>query len=154
MPPCSAAPVCVHLYFFSSALNLDFWFFQFDALELRLLGSEESSRLKAALNTLSPKPVRTSDAVTYPDGMAVVRCVCRHIAPDEIMQFFTREKSSRWANEKKRILSEVCPTIYGIIVGVVAHNAGKDFDQSMTLLTKHLNKCSDRKRSRELLSRA
>ncbi len=111
------------------------------------------ARLKSAMNAVVPKPSRSEPAI-YPDGMMVARAVCRILAPDETLQFFTRERSSRWVGKamEKKVFSVTCPRLYGLIVGLISHNAGKDTDASLSLFGKHLAKCADRKRSKELVS--
>ena len=111
------------------------------------------AKLKSAMNAVAPKPSWSEPAI-FPDGMVVARAVCRTLAPDEAFQFYTKERTSRWIgkSKEKKVFSETCPRMYGLIVGLIAHNSGNNTDTSLSLFGKHLAKCADRKRSKEFLS--
>lgn len=103
--------------------------------------------MRFALSNLVPKTFSTS---TRGDGsLPIARLVCRLIAPDHIFQHFRRD-SNPAAKLKKKIFSQLYPTVYGIIISVISKKCGKDFEKAVSAFGRHLVKCSDRKRSKQM----
>lgn len=107
-------------------------------------------KFRIAIGLLAPKSSTTTPSVS-PAPVHVARSVCRLIAPDEIMQFFTREQSAR-SKITKRSLTETFPVLTKVIVDVIMANCNVDLEHSLSALGKHLSKCSDRQKSRCYLS--
>ena len=66
---------------------------------------------------------------------------------------------SPWRDQTARssgienIFSDSFPNVYNIIIGLIAHNSGKDLEKSLSAFGKHLSKCGDRKKSKEYVNK-
>lgn len=76
--------------------------------------------------------------------------VCRLVAPDHIFQHFRRDPNPT-AKLKKKPFSQLYPAVYGIIIGVVSKKCERDYEKTVSAFARHLVKCADRKRSKEVI---
>ncbi|MEL7309357.1 MAG: hypothetical protein AAGK05_16870 [Pseudomonadota bacterium] len=131
------------LHPYSHLINL----FQFDVLEDVLVDDEKRSQLRHALIAVCPK--RQNDI--NPTPLSVARAVCRSIAGDEVLQFFSRDRCSR-STIKKAIISDKLPYLSRVVTAVIVHNAATDVDTACGAFGRHLSKCSDRACSKVFLA--
>ena len=111
------------------------------------MDDEKRSRLRHALIAVCPK--RQNDI--NPTPLSVARAVCRSIAGDELLQLFSRDRSSR-SNIKKAIISDKLPYLSRVVTAVIVHNAATDVDTACGAFGRHLSKCSDRASSKVFLA--
>lgn len=114
-------------------------------------GNRNRRKLRSAISMSASRPTNTSPKI-FPDPLLIARTTCRVIAPDELFQFFTREQCAR-SNTSKRLFAEALPNIYRLTVGVIAMNSGENVEKCVSALGRHLSKCGDRKKSKELLEK-
>ena len=111
------------------------------------MDDEKRSRLRHALIAVCPR--RKNDI--YPTPLSVARAVCRSIAGDELLQFFSRDRCSR-STIKNVIISEKLPHLSRVVTAVIVHNAATDVDTACGAFGRHLSKCGDRASSKVFLA--